>query len=74
MKQVFILGAVMAVLLAVSIWFAVRTWFSIDTQMSGHGWIALGLGAGLSLVLGVGLMMLVFHSSRHGHDDIDYDI
>jgi hypothetical protein len=37
--------------------------------MTIHGWIALGLGCGVSLLVGGGLMALVFHSSRHGYDD-----
>ena len=41
----------------------------VFAQMTVHGWIALGLGCGLSLLVGGGLMALVFHSSRHGYDD-----
>lgn len=40
-----------------------------DVPISGHGLAALLLGAVLSIALGVGLMFLVFYSSRHGHDD-----
>ena len=38
-------------------------------DISIHGWIAMGLGVTLSLLLGVGLMALVFFSARHGYDD-----
>jgi hypothetical protein len=38
-------------------------------RISMHGWIALGLGTVLSLVVGVGLMALVFYSARRGFDD-----
>ena len=41
-------------------------------QMSWHGYMALGLGAGLTIILGVGLMALAFYSSRHGHDELAY--
>jgi hypothetical protein len=34
-----------------------------------HGWIALSLGSVLSVALAVGLMALMFHSSRRGYDD-----
>ena len=34
-----------------------------------HGWIALGLGSFFSLVIGCGLMALMFFSSRYGYDD-----
>ena len=34
-----------------------------------HGWIALGLGAVLTFLLGAGLMTLMFLSSRRGYDE-----
>jgi hypothetical protein len=37
--------------------------------MDKHGWIALGLGTFFSLVIGCGLMALMFFSSRSGHDE-----
>ncbi len=40
-----------------------------DVQISTHGLIALGLGAGLSFLLGAGLMALMFFSSRRGYDE-----
>jgi hypothetical protein len=40
-----------------------------DVQMGMHGWIALGLGAGATVALGVGLMWLVYYSHRHGYDE-----
>jgi hypothetical protein len=40
-----------------------------DVEMGLHGFIALGLGVGLSILLWVGLMFLVFYSSRKGYDD-----
>lgn len=40
-----------------------------DVAMSTHGMIALGLGAGLTLLCGAGLMGLVFYSSRRGYDE-----
>lgn len=40
-----------------------------DAQMSGHGYAAMALGIGFSLVIGVGLMSLVFYSSRMGFDE-----
>ena len=35
-----------------------------------HGWIALGLGTVFSLLIGCGLMVLMFYSSRSGHDEV----
>jgi len=58
-------------ILALAIVFAVRQW----TRMSGgdvsiHMWIALGLGVGVSFLLGAGLMALSFHSHARGYDDV----
>ena len=39
------------------------------TQISGHGWAALTAGVAISLLVGGGLMALVFISSRRGYDD-----
>lgn len=40
-----------------------------EVEMSGHGLIALGLGVGFSLLVGAGLMALIFFSNRGGYDD-----
>lgn len=40
-----------------------------DVPISRHGWIALGLGASVTFLLGAGLMWLVFYSHRHGYDE-----
>ncbi|MGV7214413.1 hypothetical protein [Bradyrhizobium sp. UFLA05-112] len=34
-----------------------------------EGYIALALGAGFSVIVGVGLMALLFFSSRRGYDE-----
>lgn len=39
--------------------------------MSATVWFAYGLGALLTIVVGSGLVMLTFYSSRNGYDDID---
>lgn len=45
-------------------------WIGIgDSNISPAGWIAMGLGIIITLALGVGLMALVFISSRRGYDD-----
>ena len=67
------LVVVLGSLLTASIWFAVYLWRELGAaQMSWHGYMALGLGAGLTVILGVGLMALAFYSSRHGHDELAY--
>jgi hypothetical protein len=41
-----------------------------DFEMSAHGYIAMTLGIVFSMIVGVGLMALVFISSRRGYDEI----
>ena len=38
-------------------------------KMSGAGWIAMVLGVIVTLALGIGLMTLLFYSSRTGRDE-----
>jgi hypothetical protein len=40
-----------------------------NADISAAGWLALVLGALVALSLGIGLMALVFISSRRGYDD-----
>jgi len=59
-------------LLAAALWFAGTAW----TRLGGeaiplYGWFAILGGVAFSLLVGGGLMALVFYSHRHGYDDID---
>jgi hypothetical protein len=40
-----------------------------DETLPGHFYIAMSLGIGFSMLVGVGLMALVFYSHRRGHDE-----
>jgi hypothetical protein len=40
-----------------------------DAEISAAGWVAMLLGGLVSLALGIGLMALVFISSRRGYDE-----
>jgi len=62
-------AVVLLSLLAVAVNFMVDTWQRTDAQMSVHGWIALSLGVFFSLLVGCGLMALMFYSSRRGYDE-----
>lgn len=58
------------VMLTFSIIWSMMAWTSAEeAEMSIHGWIALGLGTLFSLVIGCGLMVLMFYSSRSGYDE-----
>jgi hypothetical protein len=62
-------GIAAAVLMAVAVVVA-GVWSGIgDSDISGAGWLALALGVVITLGLGVGLMALVFISSRRGYDE-----
>lgn len=58
-----------AIAIGVTAWWAITFTTSFEATMSWHGVIALVLGVGISLALGVGLMNLAYRSSRSGHDD-----
>ena len=65
-----IIIAVLAALLVGAGILAVSAWTSTSgVVISKEGWIALSLGTFFSLIVGCGLISLVFYSSRHGYDD-----
>jgi hypothetical protein len=58
-------------LLALSIWFAAEAWIHIGGDaIPGYGYVAIAGGVLISLLVGGGLMALVFYSNRHGYDDL----
>jgi hypothetical protein len=59
---------VLLCLLGATAWYVVKVW----TETSGmptYGNVAMGLGAVVALVLGFGLMVLMFYSNRKGYDE-----
>jgi cation transporter-like permease len=64
-----LVGALIAIL-AVAFWFAASAWTALSgPPMPTVGYVAMTLGIVFSLIVGCGLMALVFYSSRHGYDD-----
>ena len=58
-------------LLAAALWFAGSGWAHLGgKEVPLYGYVALFGGAVVSLLVGGGLMTLVFYSSRHGYDDL----
>jgi formate hydrogenlyase subunit 3/multisubunit Na+/H+ antiporter MnhD subunit len=58
------------VILIAAVWFAARAWVSVEgPPMPKTGYVAMALGVIFSLVVGIGLIALVFYSSRHGYDE-----
>ena len=61
---------VLIAILAAAGWYAARAWVSVSgPPMPATGYIAMTLGVIFSLVVGCGLMALLFYSSRHGYDE-----
>ncbi|MEA2988741.1 MAG: hypothetical protein QOG83_1452 [Alphaproteobacteria bacterium] len=56
-------------LLALALWVAYKQWVMVAVNMPLWGWIALILGVGISVLVGGGLMALMFYSSRMGYDE-----
>lgn len=69
--KTWLLAGVLGVMLIAAAVLSVRLWTSMDTDIGGHGWAALVIGAVLTFVVGAGLMALVFFSSRRGYDEDD---
>jgi hypothetical protein len=63
---VAVLLALLAATAAVAWW----VWQELGSVAIGiHGWIALGLGVGATIVLGVVLVGLMHYSAERGFDD-----
>jgi cation transporter-like permease len=71
---IVLFGALFAILIAAG-WHAVGAWNAMSgAPMPTSAYVAMILGVVFSLVVGCGLMALLFYSSRHGYDDrIEYD-
>jgi hypothetical protein len=64
------LSAALMSILAAALWFASRAWFALEgPPMPAVGYVAMILGIVISLIVGCGLMALLFYSSRHGYDE-----
>ena len=65
--------ALFAMLVAAG-WHAMTAWSGVNgAPMPTTGYVAMTLGIVFSLVVGCGLMALLFYSSRHGYDEPHYD-
>ncbi len=64
------IAAPLFAILGAAMWFAAHTWVSLGgPPMPPAGYIAMTIGIVFSVVVGCGLMALVFYSSRHGYDE-----
>jgi hypothetical protein len=61
--------AVLLGFLAWAVWYALHAWSALgNTQISAAGWFFLALGIVATLLVGGGLMALLFYSSRKHYD------
>ncbi len=68
-QDTYLMVAVLVGLLLPTCGLGVYIWYQLgDVEISGHGILALVLGVGFSLALGIGLMRLVYVSHRRGFD------
>ncbi|HWC64342.1 MAG TPA: hypothetical protein VG501_12010 [Rhizomicrobium sp.] len=59
----------MLALLGWAIWYAVTGWASMrGVHISTLGWVFFSFGIVVTILVGAGLMALVFYSSRHDLD------
>jgi len=60
---------VLAGLLAWALWYAIRGWGELSgVDIGATGWVMLILGSVITLLVGGGLMALLFYSSRKNYD------
>jgi len=68
MRKLLIIVPLLALSIA-AVWFAIYSWNAIEgPPIPTGGYVAMWLGIAFSLVIGCGLMALLFYSSRHGYD------
>ena len=61
--------AVLLGLLGWAIWYGVTSWNALSgVRISTLGWVFMVLGVVVTFLVGAGLMVLVFYSSRHDMD------
>ncbi len=68
MGKWLMMGALLG-LLALALWVAYRQWILFDTDVPAWVWIATVFGVAVSILVGGGLMALIFYSSRMGYDE-----
>ena len=69
MKTALVIVGLLA-LLGVTVGWAIWGWQqTAGTAMGFHGWLAMILGVVFTVVVGCGLMGLMFYSSRYGYDE-----
>jgi len=70
LRSAILVAVPLFAILAAAFWYAASAWLSLSgPPMPTTGYVALALGVVFSLLVGFGLMGLLFYSSRHGYDE-----
>lgn len=69
MKPAYLAVAALVVILIVAAFGTYVEWTSMSNTMPAAGWAALIGGVIVSILLGAGLMTLMFYSNRRGWDE-----
>jgi hypothetical protein len=73
MDRWLVIGALLG-LLGLALWAAYRQWILVDVDVPAWAWLSVGLGVFLTILVGGGLMALIFYSSRKGYDEPPHKI
>jgi hypothetical protein len=65
----WIVIAVLLLLLGASGFIAYLGWMANKVDVPASGYVAMAFGVIFSLIVGIGLMALIFYSSRTGYDE-----
>jgi hypothetical protein len=64
-----LLGALIGIVVIVVGWYIATSIAAANWNIPGYAWVLMILGSLLAIGLGVGLMTILFYSSRHGDDE-----
>ena len=65
----WLVTAMLLGLVIATIWVSYDLWIMVVATVPAFVWLLLAIGGVLSIVLGGGLMALVFYSNRMGYDE-----
>jgi hypothetical protein len=68
--KIALVAVPLVVMLAAAGWYAAQAWTTLSgPPMPATGYVAMTIGIVFSLVVGCGLMALLFYSNRYGYDE-----
>jgi hypothetical protein len=70
----WLVGGALIGLLGLALWAAYREWTLVQIDVPAWALLAMAFGAAVTLLVGGGLMALIFYSSRKGYDEPPHQI